>query len=245
MMGQLGFDVWYQGKALWVRVLRRVLVVFSLALILILALGLGGIAAGLYTYFGSGKAVTAQGPRIELGELASCATAVIDLDRIEVVLPEQLALLPGPQQELRISTQPQVTINAVVLPREDVDAALLGFDSCLITLDSQTWSINRSAVGQPWLQVDKESGFSDATSGESVAFDVGAVANSTLIIGFGNPDPSITKLLLDAEVSYPDADSWALECAIAAGVLLALFVMLAVIMIVKGTHRPRSTESQS
>jgi hypothetical protein len=52
-------------------------------------------------------------------------------------------------------------------------------------------------------------------------------------------------LLLDAEVSYPDADSWALECAIAAGVLLALFVMLAVIMIVKGTHRPRSTESQS
>jgi hypothetical protein len=245
MMGRSGFDVWYQGKALWVRVSRRVLVVFSLALILILALGLCGIAAGLYAYFGSGKAVTAQGPRIELAELASCATAVIDLDRIEVVLPDQFALLPGPQQELRISTQPQVTVSAVVLPREGVDAALLGFDSCLITLDSQTWSINRSAVGQPWLQVDKEAGFSDAISGESVAFDVGTVSNSTLIIGFGDPNPSIKKLLLDAEVSYPDADGWALGCAIAAGVLLALFVMFTVIVIVKGTHRPRSSESHS
>ena len=245
MMGQSGFDVWYQGKALWVRVSRRVLVVFSLALILILALGLAGIAAGLYAYFGSGKAVTAQGPRIELAELASCATAVIDLDRIEVVLPDQFALLPGPQQELRISTQPQVTVSAVVLPREGVDAALLGFDSCLITLDSQTWSINRSAVGQPWLQVDKEAGFSEAISGKSVAFDVGTVSNSTLIIGFGDPNPSIKKLLLDAEVSYPDADSWALGCVIAAGVLLALFVMFTVIVIVKGTHRPRSSESHS
>ena len=244
-MGQSGFDVWYQGKALWVRVLRRVLVVFSLALILILALGLAGIAAGLYAYFGSGKAVTAQGPRIELAELASCATAVIDLDRIEVVLPDHLALLPGPKQELRISTQPQVTVSAVVLPREGVDAALLGFDSCLITLDSQTWSINRSAVGQPWLQVDKEAGFSDAISGESVAFDVGTVSNSTLIIGFGDPNPSIKKLLLDAEVSYPDADGWALGFAIAAGVLLALFVMFTVIVIVKGTHRPRSSGSHS
>jgi hypothetical protein len=237
--------VWYQGKALWVRVWRRVLVVFCLSLILTLALGLGGIAAGLYTYFGSGKAVAAQGPRIELAELSSCANAVIDLDRIEVALPDQLALLPRPQQELRISTQPQVTVSAVVLPREDVDAVLLGSDSCLITLDSQTWSINRSAVGQPWLQVDKEAGFSEAISGESVAFDVGTVTNSTLIIGFGDPDPSITKLLLDAEVSYPDAGGWVLGCGIAAGVLLALFVMFTVIVIVKDAHRPRSTESQS
>ena len=244
-MGQSGFDVWYQGKALWVRVLRRVLVGFSLALILILALGLAGIAAGLYAYFGSGKAVTAQGPRIELAELASCATAVIDLDRIEVVLPDQFALLPGPQQELRISTQPQVTVSAVVLPREGVDAALLGFDSCLITLDSQTWSINRSAVGQPWLQVDKEAGFSDAISGESVAFDVGSVFNSTLIIEFEKPDASISMLLLDAEVRYPDAEKWALGCIIASGLLLVLFVILVVMVIMRNRHGSRSIEVRS
>ena len=227
------------------RVLRRLLVVFSLALILILALGLGGVAAGLYTYFGSGKAVTAQGPQIELDELASCSTVVIDLDRIEIRLPDQLALLPDPREELRISTQPRTAMNAGVLPREDVDAILLGSDTCIVSLDSQSWSITHSALGEPWLQVDEKAGFSNVASGETIAFDVRSVANSTLIIELENADPSIMKLSLDAEVSYPGADDWALGCAIAAGVLLALFVALVVIVIVRHAKRPRSSEPQS
>ena len=161
--------------------------VASLTLLLILAVALAGVAAGVNTYFGSDGAVTAQGPRIELDELAFCTTAVIDLDRIDIALPFQLALLPGPKQKLRISTQPQATMNAVLLPREEVDAVLLGSNTCLITLDTQTWSVTRSAVGQPWFQIKQGPGLSDVTSGESVAFDVGSVFNSTLIIEFEKP----------------------------------------------------------
>jgi hypothetical protein len=227
-----------------VRLLRKVLVVTSVTLILILAVALAGVAAGLNTYFGSDKAVTAQGPRIELDELAFCTTAVIDLDRIDIALPNQLALLPGPKQKLRISTQPQATMNAVLLPREEVDAVLLGSNTCLITLDTQTWSVTRSAVGQPWLQIKQGPVLSDVTSGESVAFDVGSVFNSTLIIEFEKPDPSISTLLLDAEVRYPDAQSWALGCMIAAGLLLALCVILVVAATVRNRRRSRSIEPQ-
>ena len=245
MMEQSGCDLWHQEKSLGVRSLRKVLVVSSLTLILILAVVLAGVAAGLYTYFKSDKAVTAQGPRIELDELAFCTTAVIDLDRIEIALPNYLALLPGPKQELRISTQPRAAMNAVLLPREEVDAILLGSNSCLISLDTQTWSITRSAVGQPWLQIDQGAGLSDVTSGESVAFDVGSVFNSTLIIEFEKPDASISILLLDAEVRYPDAEKWALGCIIAAGLLLVLIVILVVNVIMRNRHGSRSNEARS
>ena len=227
------------------RFLRKVLVVTSLTLLLILAVALAGLAAGLYTYFGSDQAVTAQGPRIELDELASCTTSVIDLDRIEMALPQQLAILPGPEQKLRISTEPQGTISAVLLPREEVDAVLLGFNTCLLNLDFQSWSITRSAVGQPWLQVDQVAGRSDITSGESVAFDVESVFNSTLIIEFEKPDPSITTLLLDAEVRYPDAQSWALWCTIVASLALVLSVILVVIVIVRNKQGSQSIGVQS
>jgi len=207
--------------------------VASLTLLLILAVALAGVAAGVNTYFGSDGAVTAQGPRIELDELASCTNIVVDLDRIEMALPQQLAILPGPEQKLRISTEPQVTISAVLLPREEVDAVLLGFNTCLMNLDSQNWSITRSAVGQPWLQVDQVAGRTDITSGESVAFDIESVFNSTLIIEFEKPVPSISTLLLDAEVRYPGAQSWALWCTIVASLALVLSVILVVTVIVK------------
>ena len=155
------------------RFLRQVLMVASLTLLLILAVALAGVAAGVNTYFGSDGAVTAQGPRIELDELASCTNIVVDLDRIEMALPQQLAILPGPEQKLRISTEPQVTISAVLLPREEVDAVLLGFNTCLMNLDSQNWSITRSAVGQPWLQVDQVAGRTDITAH---GFRVGTIA---------------------------------------------------------------------
>ncbi|MBT4948916.1 MAG: hypothetical protein HON35_03925 [Actinobacteria bacterium] len=227
------------------RFLRQVLMVASLTLLLILAVALAGVAAGVNTYFGSDGAVTAQGPRIELDELASCTNIVVDLDRIEMALPQQLAILPGPEQKLRISTEPQVTISAVLLPREEADAALLGFNTCLMNLDSQNWSITRSAVGQPWLQVDQVAGRTDITSGESVAFDIESVFNSTLIIEFEKPVPSISTLLLDAEVRYPGAQSWALWCTIVASLALVLSVILVVTVIVKNRQGSRSIEVQS
>ncbi|MDE0973721.1 MAG: hypothetical protein OSA11_01355 [Candidatus Nanopelagicales bacterium] len=225
--------------------MRKILLVTPLTLILIMAAVLAGVAAGLYTYFESDKAVAAQGPRIELDELAFCTAAVIDLDRIEIALPNHLALLPGPKKELRISTQPRATMNAVLLPREEVDAILLGSNTCLISFDTQTWSITRSAVGQPWLQIDQGAGLSDFSSGESVVFDVGSVFNSTLIIEFETPDASISMLLLDAEFRYPDAEKWALGCIIAAGLLLVLFVILVVMVIMRNRHGSRSIEVRS
>lgn len=228
-----------------VRLLRRLLVVSTLAAMLILAVGLGGVAASLYTLFGSGKAVTAQGPHIELDELQYCSSVLIDLDRIEISLPDQLTRLPNPQKRLRIATKPETLLTAGVLEREDVGPVLLGSDTCIVSLDSQSWSLSHSALGQPWLQVVENSGFSNVASGTSIAFDVESVASSTLIIELTGADPAIVKVSLDAEVSYPDASNWALGCAISAGVFLALFVALTVIVIVRGTRKSRSAETQS
>jgi hypothetical protein len=228
------------GKGYAVRLFRKILVVISLSLLLVLALAAGGAATALYASFGSGKSVTAEGPAINQEELQSCSVVLIDLERIEIGLPDQLTLLPSPTEELVISTVPKVNLNGGLLPRETVDSAILGSDTCILSFESEAWLITHSALGQPWLGVGANTGFTQSATGTSISFDVNSAANSTLIIEFTDPEFQVEQITLDAQVSYSHANIWALGLAIGSSVFLILFVTLVVIVIVKKTKRPQS-----
>ncbi len=219
---------------------RRILVVLVLALLLLLALGAGGLATALYAFFGSGKSVSAQGPQINLNELQSCSVVLIDLDRIDISRSDQLALLPDPNEELRISTVPEVNLNAGLLPREAVDSSILGSDTCILTFGSESWALTHSALGLPWLQVGENTGFTKSATGTAITFDVDSASNSTLIIEFTDPESKVEQIALNALVSYPNADSWVLGLAMAASALLILFVVLVVTVIVRSTKGSQS-----
>jgi len=224
-------------KGWTVRWFRRFLVICSLALLLLLAVGAGGVASALYVFFGSGKSITAQGPSINLGEGQSCLVVVIDLDRIDISGTDQLGLLPRPTEKLVISTVPTGDLFAGLLPRDVVDSTILGFDTCLASLESGSWVLTHSAPGQPWLDVGERTGFTTSSTGSTVAFDMDTATKSTMIIGLTDPKTNVAFITLDADLGYPNADSWALGAGIAAGLLLMVFVVLVVIVRVRNTQR--------
>lgn len=217
----------------------KVLMVFCLALLLVIVLATGGLAAAIYASVGSGKSISASGPRIMLDELQSCSVILVDLDRIEIGLPDQLALLPGATEELVIATVPEVNLKAGLLPREAVDFAILGSDTCILSSDTDSWSVAHSSLGQPWLNIDATTGFTVTAAGTIVRFNANSAAKSTLIIDVTDPGTQVKQITLDAEISYPNANSWALGFATASSVLLIFFVALVVVVIVKKTKRPQ------
>jgi hypothetical protein len=229
-----------------VRIFRKILVVGALSLLLVLALGIGGAGAALYYTFGSGKSVVAQGPQISTGSADPCSVILIDLDQVNINLPEQWTLLPNPREIIRISTVPKTDLEAGLLTRESVDTVILGLDTCVISQDARssegslTWTLTHSALGQPWFDVMSGAAtgvFIEKTQGQEIDFDASKVANSTLIVGALSESTAIEEIIIDAQVSYPDANTWILGLAIVAGLLLIFFVGFVVLVIVRGTRK--------
>jgi len=223
-----------------VRRFRKFISVVALTLLLLLALGAGSLATAIYAIFGSGKALSAFGPTIDIGKSRVCSVVLIDLDRIDISRSHDLALLPKPQEKLRVTTLPEVNLIAALLPREAVDAAILGFDTCIAAFDSRSWTITHSALGQPRFDVGESTGLIVHGSGTTIKFDVEQASSSTLIISTADQGPQIEQITLDAELRYPQANTWALVFAISSGVLIALFIALTVIYKVKVTKRAQS-----
>jgi hypothetical protein len=216
-----------------VRRFRKILTVFALALLLVVALAAGGLATSLFTAFGSGKAMSVKGPLINAKELPFCDVVLIDLERIDISRASQLALLPNPLERITINLAPEVEFNAGLLPRESVDPMILGFDTCIATLESNSWTVMHSALGEPWFTFGERIGFEASCTGTSISFDVAQASNSTLIISISDQDPPIQQITLDGEISFPNANAWIIGLAIISGTLIMLFVVLVVIYIVK------------
>ncbi|MCH9841133.1 MAG: hypothetical protein K0U56_08725 [Actinomycetia bacterium] len=225
------------------RILRKILVVGALSLLLVLALGIGGAGAALFFTFGSGKSVVAQGPQISTVSADPCSVILIDLEQVYVNLPEQLTLLPNPREIIRISTVPETDLVAGLLDRESVDTVILGFDTCVISQDSEgslPWTLTHSALGQPWFDVSSGAAtgaFIEQIQGQEVDFSTSQVSHSTLIVGALSESTSIEEIIIDAQVSYPDANTWTLGLAIMAGLLIILFIGLVVLVVVRGTRK--------
>lgn len=219
---------------------RKIITILALALLLTAALLIGALAASVYSAFGSGKSIEAQGPVINAQELQSCDVVLIDLDRIEISRPSQLALLPNPREKLTVTLSPEVTFNAGLLPRESVDTTILGFDTCIATLESDVWILRHSALGQPWFPFDEDMGFVASGTGTFISFDVAQANEGTLIIETPNQDMPTQQIQLDAELSYPNANTWAFGLVIASGLLIVLFIVLVVVYIIHTNKRPRA-----
>lgn len=219
---------------------RGFLVICSLALLLLVAVSAVGVASALSVVFGSGKSITAEGPSISLGDAQSCSVVMIDLDRIDISGIDQLGLLPRPTKKLVMSTVPASNLFAGLLPRDVVDSTILGFDTCLASLESGSWLLTHTAAGQPWLDVGEVTGFTTSSTGSMVTFDIDSATESAVFIGLNDPKTNVAMITLDAELGYPNANSWALGVGIAAGLLLMLFVVLVVIVIVRNTQRSSS-----
>lgn len=213
--------------------LRKILTVFTLALVLIVALVAGGLAISLFAAFGSGKAISVQGPLIVTEELQSCEVVLIDLERIDISRPSQLGLLPNPLERITINLSPEVEFTAGLLPRESVDSIILGFDTCIASLESNSWTVMHSALGQPWFKFGERIGFEASGTGTSISFDVAQASNTTLIISISDQDPPIQQITLNGELSFPNASAWIIGLAIISGTLVMLFVVLVVVYIVK------------
>jgi len=79
--------------------------------------------------------------------------------------------------------------------------------------------------------------FIEKTQGQEIDFDASKVANSTLIVGALSESTAIEEIIIDAQVRYPDANTWILGLAIVAGLLLIFFVGFVVLVIVRGTRK--------
>jgi hypothetical protein len=212
---------------------RKIVTVLALALLLIAALVAGGLAASLFTTFGSGKAITVEGPLINAEELQSCEVVLIDLERIDIGGSGQLALLPNPLERIAINLSPEVEFSAGLLLRESVDSAILGFDTCIATLESNSWIVTHSALGAPWFEFGERAGFMASGTGASISFDVAQATNSTLIISITDRDQPIQQIALSGYLSFPNANAWIIGLVIISGALIVLFIALVVIYIVK------------
>lgn len=221
------------------RIFRKIITVVALSVLLIVALTAGGLATTLYTTFGSGRSIVAEGPAITADALDSCQVVLIDVEKIEVSRPVQLGILPGPQEKISITVSPQMTFNALILPRASVDSAILGFDTCVASLESGVWTVSHSALGQPWYEIgmDPERVQTTATS---ISFDVADLLNSTLVISLQDQEAAVKEIVVNGDLSVPNANSWAAGLAIVSGVLLALFIFLVVFYISRGVKRPQT-----
>jgi len=223
-----------------VRRFRKIITVFALALLLVVALVAGGLAASLFITFGSGKAMSVKGPLINAAQLQSCEVVLIDLERIDIRRPSQLALLPNPFEQISVSLSPEVEFTAGLLPRESVDSTILGFDTCIATLENESWTVMHSALGEPWFEFGDRKGFISTGTGTVISFDVAQASNSTLIISIPVEDRQIQQITLNAELSFPYANAWIIGLAFACGTLLILFIVLVVLYIVKSRKGPQS-----
>ena len=64
---------------------RRVVTILALSLVLISAFLAGAFAVFVFATFGSDRSLVALGPTINGSELQSCGSALIDLERIEIL----------------------------------------------------------------------------------------------------------------------------------------------------------------
>lgn len=218
---------------------HNIVAVFALTLILVTALVAGGLAISLFAVFGSGKSINSKGPQISAKELQSCEVVLIDLERVDVSLSTELALLPNPVERISITLAPEIEFTAGLFSRESVDSKILGFDTCIATLDSDTWTVKHSSLGLPWFTFGDSTEFEMNSTGASISFDVGQASNSTLIISKADQEPPIQQLTFNAELSFPNANAWIIVSAIVSVTLLVLFVVLVVLYIVKSRKRPQ------
>jgi len=211
---------------------RKVVTVLTLSLVLISALLAGAFAAFVFATFGSGRSLVAFGPTIKGPELQSCGSVLIELERIEISARGPLALLPNDREEIRITLDPEVEFNAGLLPRETVDASILGYDICIATFESKSWSVMRSALGQPWFTLGEAEGLMASGMGTSISFDAVQVSDSSLIIAFPDQKVPIQQIQFDAEISHSQANLWAAGLLITAAALIWLFIVLTVLFII-------------
>jgi len=211
---------------------RKVVTVLALSLVLISALLAGAFAAFVFATFGSGRSLVAFGPTIKGPELQSCRSILIDLERIEISARSPLALLPNAREEIRIALDPEVEFNAGLLPREMVDASILGHDICIATFESKSWSVMHSALGQPWFTLGEAVGLMASGTGASISFDVVQASNSSLVIGFPDQKLPIQQIQFDAEISHSQANLWAAGLLITSAALIWLFIVLTVLFII-------------
>lgn len=211
---------------------RKVITVLALGLVIVVALVAGGLATSLFIAFGSGKSMSVKGPLINVPELQVCEVVLIDLDRLDITLPSLLALLPNPLEQINVTLSPEIDFTAGLLPRKSVDSAILGFDTCIASLELNSWSVIHSALGEPWFEFGERIEFAPAGTGTSISFDVAQASNSTLIISITDLDPPIQQIALNAELSFPYSNVWIISLAVTSGTLLVLFVLPVVLYIV-------------
>ncbi len=215
------------------RRLRKILAIFSLALLLVSALVAGILAISLFTAFGSGKALSVDGPVISAEELQFCEVVLIDLDRIEISRPSQLALLPNLRERITIDLSPEEEFNAGLLARDSVDSTILGRDTCIASLESNTWIVTHSALGEPWFEFGEPVGFVATGSGTSISFDVAQASNSSLIISNTDQGQPIQQIELSGDLSFPTENAWIIGLMAISGTLIVVFIVSVVIYIVK------------
>ncbi len=201
-------------------------------MLLISALLAGVIAVFVYATFGSDRSLVASGPRINSSELQSCSAVLIDVERIEISGPNNLLLLPNAREEIEITLSPEVEFNAGLMPRESVDAAILGHDTCIVAFESNSWAVMHSALGEPWLTLGESEGFTVSGTGTSISFDLAQSSESSLIIATSDESVPIQQIQLNAEISYSQGNVWAVGLLITAAVLVWLFIVLTVLFIV-------------
>lgn len=218
---------------------RKIIAIFALALLLLSGLLAGALAISFYAKFGAGKSIAAEGPVIDARELETCAAVLIDLERIDISWPGQLSVLPSPREEIEITLFPETSFTAGLFPRASADEVILGFDTCIATLKGNAWSVMHSAVGQPSFPLRESEAYIVSGTGTSVSFDVTQASNSTLIIANTDQNSIIQQINLDATLSFPNANTWALGFSIAAGVAFVLFIALTVVYIVHMNRMPR------
>ena len=215
---------------------RKIFTVFVLALLLVAGLVAGGLAISLLATFGSGKAMSVDGPSINsinTEELKSCEVVLIDLERIDISRPSQLALLPNPLERITVNLAPEVEFNVGLMTRESVDSSILGFDTCIASLESSSWIVTHSALGEPWFEFGDRMEFVASGAGTSISFDVAQASNSTLIISITDQDQPIQRITLSGDLSFPNVNEWIIGLIIISGALIVLFIVLVVIYIVK------------
>lgn len=176
--------------------------------------------------------MSVKGPLINVPELQVCEVVLIDLDRLDITLPSLLALLPNPLEQINVTLSPEIDFTAGLLPRKSVDSAILGFDTCIASLELNSWSVIHSALGEPWFEFGERIEFAPDGTGTSISFDVAQASNSTLIISITDLDPPIQQIALNAELSFPYSNVWIISLAVTSGTLLVLFVLPVVLYIV-------------
>jgi hypothetical protein len=215
-----------------VRRFRKIVAILALTLLLISAVLAGVTAVFVYATFGSDRSLVASGPTINSSELQSCSAVLIDVERIEISGLNNLTQLPNARAEFNITLLPEVEFTAGLMPRESVDAAILGYDVCIVTFESNSWVVMHSALGGPGLTLGEIEGFTASGTGTSISFGVAQSSESSLIIAISDENVPIQQIQLNAEISLSQGNVWAVGLLITAAVLVWLFIVLTILFII-------------